>query len=173
MNFTSASPLLPCTAASFTGPRSPARRDLAKPPTRLQPFRVVTVGQRLREGALKHTPYWWEHAAPTATPTPALPIRADVAVVGAGYTGLSAALTLARAGRSVVVFDAGQPGIGASSRNGGMLGDWLKPSFATLARRYGEPRARALIAEAREALDFLGHFIADEGIVCDFSHCGG
>ena len=118
-----------------------------------------------------HTPYWWEHAAPTATPTPALPIRADVAVVGAGYTGLSAALTLARAGRSVVVLDAGLPGIGASSRNGGMLGDWLKPSFDTLTRRYG--RARALIAEAREALDFLGHFIADEGIVCDFSHCGG
>ena len=90
---------------------------------------------------MKELPYWWEHAPPTSVDTPALPARADVAVIGSGYTGLSAALTLARAGRSVIVLDSGIPGIGASSRNGGMLGHSLKPSLDTpdppLRRRSG------------------------------------
>ena len=97
---------------------------------------------------------------PADVETPALPARADVAVIGAGYTGLSAALTLARAGRSVIVFDAGTPGIGASSRNGGMLGSALKPSLDTLTRRYGRAQALAVLAEAKEAYEFLPRFLA-------------
>jgi glycine/D-amino acid oxidase-like deaminating enzyme len=121
---------------------------------------------------MKEQPYWWEHAPPTAVETPALPARADVAVIGSGYTGLSAALTLARAGRSVVVLEADTPGIGASSRNGGMLGHALKPSLSTLTHRYGEKLAKALLAEAKEAYDFLGRFIADEDIACDYAETG-
>jgi glycine/D-amino acid oxidase-like deaminating enzyme len=121
---------------------------------------------------MKEVPYWWEEAPPTPGDTPAMPTSADVAVVGSGYTGLSAALTLARAGRSVVVFDSDTPGIGASSRNGGMLGSWLKPSLDTLTRRYGPEAARALFAESREAYDFLGRFIADEDIECDYAETG-
>src|ERR1700722_1803077 len=121
---------------------------------------------------MKEVPYWWEEAPPTPGDTPAMPTSADVAVVGSGYTGLSAALTLARAGRSVVVFDSDTPGIGASSRNGGMLGSWLKPSLDTLPRRYGPEAARALFAESREAYDFLGRFIAEEDIACDYAETG-
>jgi glycine/D-amino acid oxidase-like deaminating enzyme len=121
---------------------------------------------------MKEVPYWWEEAPPTPGDTPAMPTSADVAVIGSGYTGLSAALTLARAGRSVVVFDSDTPGIGASSRNGGMLGSWLKPSLDTLTRRYGPEAARALFAESREAYDFLGRFIADETIECDYAETG-
>lgn len=121
---------------------------------------------------MKEVPYWWEEAPPTPGDTPAMPRSADVAVIGSGYTGLSAALTLARAGRSVVVFDSDTPGIGASSRNGGMLGSWLKPSLDTLTRRYGPEAARALFAESREAYDFLGRFIADEDIECDYAETG-
>jgi glycine/D-amino acid oxidase-like deaminating enzyme len=121
---------------------------------------------------MKVQPYWWEHAPPTAVETPTLPARVDVAVIGSGYTGLSAALTLARAGRSVIVFDADTPGIGASSRNGGMLGHALKPSLNKLTRRYGETLAKALLTEAREAYDFLGRFIADESIECDYAETG-
>ena len=121
---------------------------------------------------MKEEPYWWEHARPRAVETPELPARTDVAVIGSGYTGLSAALTLARADRSVLVLEAGIPGVGASSRNGGMLGYALKPSLDKLARRYGEKLAKALLTEAREAYDFLSRFIAEENIECDYAETG-
>lgn len=121
---------------------------------------------------MKDEPYWWEHARPVAVETAELPARVDVAVIGSGYTGLSAALTLARAGRSVTVLEAGIPGVGASSRNGGMLGHALKPSLDKLTQRYGERLAKELLTEAREAYDFLGRFVADESIECDYAETG-
>ena len=84
--------------------------------------------------ALKTEPYWWQ-AAPreAAAAQPAtIPKSADVAIVGAGYAGLSAALALARAGRSVVVLDAETPGFGGSSRSGGMIGHGHRLSYAAL-----------------------------------------
>ena len=95
-----------------------------------------------------------------------------MAVVGSGYTGLSAALTLARADRGVVVFEADAVGFGASSRNGGMCGDMLKLGFEKLARRFGRGRATALIREAQAALDELADFIENEGIACEFRRTG-
>ena len=120
----------------------------------------------------KEAPFWWEAAPIVPRPARELPKHVDVAVIGAGYSGLSAALTLARAGRSVVVLEAGAPGEGASSRNGGMCGDALKPSLAELTKRYGGHLAIALLKEAREALDFLADFIEQEGIECHFSRMG-
>jgi gamma-glutamylputrescine oxidase len=65
-------------------------------------------------------PIWWSDIAPQRAALRPLPARVDVAVVGSGYCGLSAALELARAGVRVAVVDSGAIGQGASSRNGGM-----------------------------------------------------
>ncbi len=116
--------------------------------------------------------YWWQ-ASPLAT-APPRPIdpTCDVAIVGAGYTGLSAAITLARAGRSVQVFDKQRPGEGASTRNGGITSGNLRPSTQQLASRFGEPRAAAILEEGKAAREDLYRFIADEGIECDFALTG-
>ncbi len=102
----------------------------------------------------------------------ALPARCDVAIVGAGFTGLSAALALARAGRDVLVLDAGDPGFGASSRNGGMIGSGHRVGFAALTQRYGETNARAIVEEGLASLEFTVDLIEREQIRCHFVRCG-
>lgn len=113
----------------------------------------------------ENTPYWWE-----AAPVRPLPLakQLDVAIVGAGYAGLSAGLTLARAGRSVAAFDAMSPGEGASSRNGGVTSGTIRPNSASMTRRFGEQRAMAIEAEGKLAREFLYDFIKTEGLDCDF-----
>ncbi len=121
---------------------------------------------------LSTKPYWWE-AAPLATlPQQAIAPRSDVIIIGAGYTGLSAAITLARAGRAVQVFDRQKPGEGASTRNGGIASGNLRLSLAEMTKRFGEARARAIVAEGKEAREDLHRFIREEGIDCDFQLSG-
>jgi glycine/D-amino acid oxidase-like deaminating enzyme len=117
-------------------------------------------------------PYWWEEAPPSSLPQTAVAPSCDVAIVGAGYTGLSAAITLARAGRSVQVFDKQRPGEGASTRNGGITSGNIRPTHAALTRRFGQERADAIYAEAKVAREDLYRFIAEEGIDCDFKLVG-
>src|SRR4051812_38972848 len=97
-------------------------------------------------------PYWWDAAPLAPTPMRDLPKKVDVAIVGAGVTGASAALTLARGGRSVLVVDSNDPGHGASRRNVGLLNRRPKASFAELQRAYGEAFAERLYREQYEAL---------------------
>lgn len=120
----------------------------------------------------KFTPFWWEGAPPLFSPSSPVAATCDVAIVGAGYTGLAAALTLAQAGRSVQVFDAGVPGVAASSRNGGIASGTIKPGLAALTKAWGEARALAAYAEGAAARRDLRQFISDQGIACSYQLCG-
>ena len=96
-----------------------------------------------------------------------------MAIVGSGYTGLSAALTLARAGRRVHVLEADRyPGAGASTRNAGFVGSQLWSKFKPLARRWGVERAAAYTAEAIHAHRHLVALIEHEQIACHFLYNG-
>jgi glycine/D-amino acid oxidase-like deaminating enzyme len=106
-------------------------------------------------------PIWWADAPPQAAADRPLPERVDVAVVGSGYCGLSAALTLARAGVRVAVLESGALGEGASSRNGGMVGS-VKLDWSHLADRLGAAQAAALIDGARASFEHLEDLIARE-----------
>ena len=120
----------------------------------------------------KNTPYWWEAAPVKPLPPQPLAKKLDVAIVGAGYAGLSAGLVLAREGRSVAAFDAMNPGEGASSRNGGVTSGTIRPDYATITRRFGEEKAMAIEAEGKIAREFLYDFIKTEGLDCDFRLVG-
>lgn len=124
------------------------------------------------DNVLKNQPFWWEDSPLVELPVQPVSPVSDVVIIGAGYTGLSAALTLARAGRSVQVFDRMRPGEGASTRNGGMASGNLRPGFREMAKRFGEERARAIQAEAKAAREYLEHFIRTERIDCDFAMTG-
>lgn len=100
------------------------------------------------------------------------PQRVDAAVIGAGFTGLSAARTLARAGASVAVLESHTLGWGASSRNGGMVLTGLKLPAATLMARYGKEAAARMYAASMESIDFVGKLVREENIECDFARCG-
>lgn len=118
------------------------------------------------------TPYWWDAAPPSGSGVAALPDRVDVAVVGAGYCGLSAALELRRHGLDVAVLEAARIGHAASSLNGGMVSGSLKPSHAELARTFGADRATALLDEGARCLPFLEELLAREGIACHYRRTG-
>jgi glycine/D-amino acid oxidase-like deaminating enzyme len=101
-----------------------------------------------------------------------LPERVDVAVIGAGFTGLSAARTLAKRGATVAVLEAETIGWGASSRNGGMVLTGLKLGANKLIARYGRERARRMYAASVASLDCVEQLVREETIDCDFSSCG-
>ncbi|GAA5542142.1 gamma-glutamylputrescine oxidoreductase [Brucella sp. NBRC 113783] len=126
----------------------------------------------MSEMAHKDTPYWWEAAPPRSVGQRAIEPDCDVAIVGAGYAGLCAALYLARAGRKVQVFEREQLGFGASSRNGGFTSGNIRPDDKTLIRKFGMERAVKIASEGHEARRFMIDFLAKEGVDADFRLVG-
>jgi glycine/D-amino acid oxidase-like deaminating enzyme len=117
---------------------------------------------------------YWTASAPAFVPRAAeLPTQCDVAIVGGGFTGLSAALAMARRGASVVVLEAGERvAAEASGRNGGHVNNGLAVDYAQVAARVGVERARAWYHAYDDAVDTVERVVRDEAIACDFVRNG-
>jgi len=122
---------------------------------------------------LKEKNFWLETVAtPPGRLERELPDSVDVAVVGGGYCGLSAARALAKRGVNAAVFEAETFGWGASSRNGGMVLTGMKLPVPTLIKRYGAETVRKMYAASLESIDCVEQIVRDENIDCNFSRCG-
>src|SRR6266480_6176739 len=122
---------------------------------------------------IKEKNYWLETVTtPPAQPARDLPNSIDVAVVGAGFCGLSAARTLAKRGVRVAVLEAETFGWGASSRNGGMVLTGMKLLVPTLIKRYGRETVRKMYAASLDTIDCVEQIVREENIDCNFSRCG-
>src|SRR5712671_2871298 len=122
--------------------------------------------------ALQEYNYWLTTTElPKVEPRP-LPERVEVAVIGAGFTGLSAARTLAKRGVRVAVLEGETIGWGASSRNGGMVLTGMKLGVNQLISIYGRELTQRMYAASLETIDCVEQIIRDEAIDCDLSRCG-
>ncbi|TQM92700.1 NAD(P)/FAD-dependent oxidoreductase [Roseinatronobacter monicus] len=111
--------------------------------------------------------------AATATPPAACPalqgaVRADVCIIGAGYTGLSAALHLAERGYSVIVLEAHRVGFGASGRNGGQVSPGQRIEQDAIEGMVGQDDARKLWDIGLESRDLVRDLIARHDMDCPF-----
>jgi len=117
--------------------------------------------------------YWATTVAPPAVAAaPELSDSVDVAVIGGGFCGLSAARTLAKRGVKAAVFEAETFGWGASSRNGGMVLTGMKLPAPALIRRYGIETVRRMYAASLETIDCVEQIVREEEIDCNFARCG-
>jgi len=117
--------------------------------------------------------YWLTTVAmPNVGRSRPLPETVDVAVIGAGFTGMSAARTLASRGARVAVLESQTIGWGASSRNGGMVLTGLKLGVNKLISLYGRDLARRMYAASLATIDCVERIVLEEGIDCDFTRGG-
>ncbi len=117
---------------------------------------------------------YWHDTAPAFAGAAQGPVSGhfDVAIVGAGFTGLAAARQLAKGGAKVVVLESERVGFGASGRNGGHLNNGLAHSYLGAKAELGKERAIALYKALDDSIDTIDALIAEEGIDCNFRRSG-
>ena len=121
---------------------------------------------------MKLESFWTDTTAPFEGRSDELPAKADVVVVGGGFTGLSAARALALRGARVVVLEASAVAAEASGRNGGHVNNGLAVDYATVAARVGVERAAAWYRAYDDAVDTVERIVREEAIACDFQRRG-
>lgn len=120
----------------------------------------------------KARPYWWEAYEPQALPEASLPKDVRVAIIGAGYAGLNAALELNRAGLDCIVLDANEPGFGGSTRSGGMVSGGVNVGKGYITQPLSEEQAIPFLQDAADAFGHVEQLIAREAIDCGWTRAG-
>ncbi len=139
---------------------------------------LLCLGGCLQFGSRNSMPlqehnYWLSTTEfPAVDASRPIPEVVDVAVIGAGFTGLSAARTLAQRGARVAVLESETIGWGASSRNGGMVLTGMKLGVNKLISMYGRERTRRMYAASLASIDCVEQIVREEKIDCDFARCG-
>ncbi len=122
----------------------------------------------------RHTNSWYAASANDKRVRPVLEgeTEADVCVIGAGFTGISAALELCERGYSVAVLEAERIGFGASGRNGGQIVNGYSRDLETIAGRYGQDKANELGKMSLEGGEIIRRRVETYKIDCDLVHGG-
>ena len=134
-------------------------------------MRSVVAEDRLAPIA-DHGAYWTDGLAPLSVTHSDILSKADVVIIGSGYTGMHAAIVTASQGKITQVLESQTPGWGCSTRNGGQISSSIKPTLQQLTKRFGAERARAIRAEGQKSLDWIEAFITTYGIDCHFMRNG-
>lgn len=117
--------------------------------------------------------YWTQNSNPTpVVPSMSDDQKADVVIIGGGFTGLSTAYHLSQTGIDAIVVEAEDVGWGASGRNGGMLPPRYKKGFASIAESYGNEVTRRLHAIIHEAIDTVETIVSECALDCGFARTG-
>ncbi len=116
-------------------------------------------------------PYWWD-AAPPETARAPLPGEVDVAIIGSGYCGLSAAAQASLHGARVAVLDAREIGGGGSTRSGGMISSGQKLALTNAIRGVSAERLVRLMRESMASFEYLKRIVADESLDADLQITG-
>ena len=116
----------------------------------------------------KHLSFWIDTTPRTDYPPMPGDVSADIAVIGGGITGLTAAVLLKRLGKTVVLIESRRIAEGVTGHTTGKVTSQHKLTYDTLIKDHGEEKAR-LYAEANEAaIDRIESFVQERDIACDF-----